>query len=69
LETAANGAGHCDPIRPMYSGFLYSHAPKIKRKLAVKEINIFLSLRDELMWKIFMKIIFCVMFFYNILFE
>jgi len=53
----------------MYISSLYSHAPKIKKKLALKEINIFLSLRDELSWKILMKIIFCDMFFYNILLD
>jgi len=53
----------------MYSASLYSHASKIKKKLAVKDINIFLSLRDELAWKILMKIIFCDVFFYNILLE
>jgi hypothetical protein len=69
LETDANGTGHCEQTWPMYSASLYSHASKIKKKLAVKDINIFLSLRDELAWKILMKIIFCDMFFYNILLE
>lgn len=32
-----------------------------KRKLAVKERNIDLALGSEIMWKIFMKILYCEM--------
>ena len=51
----------CEQTQPLCSGFLYSHAPKIKNKISSEGQKHIFPLGNEIIWKIIMKNSYCVM--------